>query len=111
MTQEEKTKRIALAEKQLEQAKANLIKVKREERERARKEQNHHKFLIGGIVYKYFPECEGFNEQELCRIMAGAARNDGIKNLIRLVSEDRKKQSEMMQKEENENGGKESDNS
>ena len=75
--------------------------MKREERERARKEQNHHKFLIGGIVYKYFPECEGFNEQELCRIMAGAARNEGI----------RKKQSEIMQKEGMENGGKESDNS
>ena len=56
MTQEEKSRRIQQAEEKLRQAKAQLAKAKREEREKTRKEENHQKYVMGGIVAKYFRE-------------------------------------------------------
>lgn len=65
---EEKSKKELQAEEQLKKAKANLAKVRREMKSQLRKEQNHHKYIIGGIVKKYFPECFDFSETELNRI-------------------------------------------
>ena len=43
--------------KNLEQAKARYEAERKKENEKRRKAQNHHKYLMGGIVAKYFPEC------------------------------------------------------
>ena len=90
MEQKEKSVRELQAEEQLRQAKARLNKVRNEERKKARKEQDHHKFIMGGIVAKYFPECYEFTEQELSRILACAFKNRDIQNMIGAVVKDRK---------------------
>ncbi len=85
MTQEEKSRRIQQAEEKLRQAKAQLAKAKREEREKTRKEENHQKYVLGGIVVKYFPEAYGFSEHEMNRIIACAFKNRDIQNMISTV--------------------------
>ena len=56
MTIQEKTQKELAAEEAVRQAKARLARVKKEEREKMRKEQNHHKYMMGGVVAKCFPE-------------------------------------------------------
>ncbi|WP_248405877.1 hypothetical protein [Butyrivibrio fibrisolvens] len=47
------------AEKNLEQAKHRLTTEKKANDAR-RKIENHHKYMMGGVVHKYFPECFSF---------------------------------------------------
>ncbi len=84
MTKEER------ALQKLNEAKANLARVKREQRAQLRKEQNHHKYMIGGVVAKYFPECYEYNELETNRIIACAFSNQSVKNMIETVKRERK---------------------
>lgn len=90
MTKEEKSSRVLQAEEKLKQAQANLNKVKRDERKKLRKEQDHHKFMMGGVVVKYFPEAYEFSEQEMNRIIACAFKNRDVQNMIRVVVSERK---------------------
>ncbi len=64
-----KSKRVLQAEEQVKREQANLAKAKREEKAKLRKEQDRHKFMMGGCVVKYFPEAYGFSEQEMNRII------------------------------------------
>lgn len=66
----EKSAEVLKAEKIVEQAKARLAEAKRKASQQKRKEENQHKYMMGGIVHKYFPECYQFDEQELNRIIA-----------------------------------------
>ena len=100
MEQKEKSAQELKALEQVKKAQANLTKVRREERAKARKEQDHHKFIMGGIVAKYFPECYEFTEQELSRILACAFKNRDIQNMIGAVVKDRK--TEVPEKAQNE---------
>ena len=50
--------------KNLEQAKARYEAERKKENEKRRKAQNHHKYLMGGIVAKYFPECYQYDEKD-----------------------------------------------
>ena len=90
MEQKEKSAQELKALEQLKKAQANLAKVRREERVKTRKEQDHHKFIMGGIIVKYFPEAYEFSEQEMCRIIACAFKNPDIQNMIKAVVKDRK---------------------
>ncbi|MBO4846464.1 MAG: hypothetical protein J5525_09170 [Lachnospiraceae bacterium] len=90
MTKEEKSKKVLQAEEKVRQAQANLNRVKSEERKKLRKEQDHHKFMMGGVVVKYFPEAYEFSEQEMNRILACAFKNKDIQNMIRVVVSERK---------------------
>ena len=90
MTQAEKSKKVLKAEEQFKRAQTNLAKAKREERAKTRKEQDHQKFILGGIVVKYFPEAYDFSEQEMCRIIACVFKNRDIQNMIAAVVKDRK---------------------
>ena len=56
----EKTAEVLKAEKIVEQAKARLAEAKRKASQQKRKEENQHKYMMGGIVHKYFPECYQF---------------------------------------------------
>ena len=58
--------------KNLEQAKARYEAERKKENEKRRKAQNHHKYLMGGIVAKYFPECYQYEEKELNVILSAA---------------------------------------
>jgi hypothetical protein len=74
ISQEEKSKKVLLAEEKLAQAKAQLNRAKREQRAEIEKAKSHHKYMIGGVVAKYFPACYEFDELEMNRILACAFR-------------------------------------
>ncbi len=90
MEQKEKSAQELKALEQVKKAQANLAKVRREEKAKARKEQDHQKYIMGGIIVKYFPEAYEFTEQEMCRIIACAFKNPDIQNMIKVVVKDRK---------------------
>ncbi len=92
MTIQEKTQKELAAEEALRQAKARLARVKKEEREKMRKEQNHHKYMMGGVVAKCFPEgysAYDFSELEMNRIIACAFSLRDVRNMISLVISER----------------------
>lgn len=84
----EKSAEILRAEEQLAQAKARLAEAKRKEGARKRKEENQHKYMMGGIVHKYFPECYQFDELELTRIIASAIKSEQCQRIIEIVKKE-----------------------
>ena len=50
-----------------------------------RKEQDRFKYMLGGIVVKWFPEVYDYSEREMNRIISGAFKNPGFKTLIQTV--------------------------
>ena len=84
----EKSAEILRAEEQLAQAKARLAEAKRKEGARKRKEENQHKYMMGGIVHKYFPECYQFDEQELNRIIASGMKSEQCQRIIEIVKKE-----------------------
>ena len=84
----EKSAEILRAEEQLAQAKARLAEAKRKEGARKRKEENQHKYMIGGIVHKYFPECYQYDELELNRIIASGIKSEQCQRIIEIVKKE-----------------------
>lgn len=84
----EKSAEILRAEEQLAQAKARLAEARRKEGARKRKEENQHKYMMGGIVHKYFPECYQFDELELNRIIASAIKSEQCQRIIEIVKKE-----------------------
>lgn len=60
------------AMKNLEQAKARYEEEKRKANAKRRKAENHHKYMMGGIIVKYFPDCYQYEEEELNEILSAA---------------------------------------
>ena len=56
MEKKEKSAQELQAEEAFRKAKANLAMVRQKEREKLRKEQERCKYMMGGIIHKYFPE-------------------------------------------------------
>ena len=57
----------------LEQAKQRVANEKKKQNEKKRKaEKNRHKYIMGGIVVKYFSDCYRYDEGELNRILSVA---------------------------------------
>jgi hypothetical protein len=56
----------------LEQAKQRVANEKKKQNEKKRKAENHHKYIMGGIIVKYFPDCYRYDEGELNRILSVA---------------------------------------
>ncbi len=83
------TARELKAIEQVKRANAYLAKVRREQKQQLRKEQNHHKYMMGGVVAKYFPECYDFEELEMNRIIACAFSLKDVKNMINIVLKER----------------------
>ena len=88
---------------------AELAKVRREERKQLRKEQDHHKFMMGGVIVKYFPEAYDFGEQEMNRIIACAFSLKDVKNMIATVLKERPDPAVSNDEEEDENDDFDSD--
>lgn len=84
----EKTAEVLKAEKIVEQAKARLAEAKRKASQQKRKEENQHKYMIGGIVHKYFPDCYQFDEQELNRIIAAGIKSEQCQRIIEIVKKE-----------------------
>ena len=94
MKQEEKSLKLQKAEEQVRIAHVRLAEVQREEKQKERDRQNRHKYMMGGTVAKYFPECYSFSQEDMCRIIAGAFKNPGVQNLISMVIKDRGNQTQ-----------------
>lgn len=71
--------------KALEQAKARVANEKKKQNEKRRKAENHHKYMMGGIVAKYFPKCYCFDEQELNRILSAALATRECRQMIESI--------------------------
>ena len=91
----EKSAEILRAEEQLAQAKARLAEAKRRASQQKRKEENQHKYMMGGIVHKYFPECYQFDEQELNRIIASGIKSDQCQRIIEIVKKESAEKSDV----------------
>ena len=109
MTSEEKSKKMERAERKLKQAQAEYRKALREEKEKERKAQDHHKYMMGGCVVKYFPDAYDFSEQEMNRIIACAFSLKDVKNMIVTVLKERPDAAVTNDEEETENDDFDSD--
>ena len=62
----------------LEQAKQRVANEKKKQNEKKRKAENHHKYIMGGIIVKYFPDYYPYNPLfPMPKTKARAVRNDG----------------------------------
>ncbi len=66
----------------LEQAKQRVANEKKKQNEKKRKAENHHKYIMGGIIVKYFPDCYSFDEDELNRILSVALQTRECQQMI-----------------------------
>ena len=66
----------------LEQAKQRVANEKKKQNEKKRKAENHHKYIMGGIIVKYFPDCYSFDESELNRILQVALQTKECQQMI-----------------------------
>ncbi len=70
------------AEKQLQQAKNRLTQEKKKANDARRRIENRHKYMMGGVVHKYFPECFSFEEDEMNEILKAALATQECKKVI-----------------------------
>ena len=92
MEQKELSTKEQRALERVKRANAELAKVRRDQRKQLKKEQDRHKYMMGGCVLKYFPEelnAFDFNEQEMNRIIACAFSLKDVKNMINTVMKER----------------------
>lgn len=71
--------------KALEQAKARVANERKKQNEKRRKMENRHKYMIGGIVVKYFPKCFRFDEEELNRILRVALATEECRRVMESI--------------------------
>ena len=76
------TKGMEQAQKQVEQAKNRLAMERKKANEERRKRENHHKYMMGGVIHKYFPECYCFEESKLDEIIRVAFRIAEVQKTI-----------------------------
>ena len=81
----EVTKGMEQAKKALEQAKARIANEKKKQNADRRKAENRHKYMIGGIVHKYFPSCYQFEEDELNQILSVAIGTTECRDIIMAI--------------------------
>ena len=72
----------------LEQAKQRVANEKKKQNEKKRKAENHHKYIMGGIIVKYFPDCYHYDEGELNRILSVALQTRECQQIARAVRND-----------------------
>ena len=66
------SKNLEKALQALKQAQQRVANEKKKQNEKKRKDENRHKYIVGGIVVKYFPDCYRYDEGELNRILSVA---------------------------------------
>ena len=92
ITQMEKSRKMEKAEEKFRQAQAIYDKAVKDEKDRVRRIQDRHKYMMGGCVLKYFPEgynAYEFDEQEMNRIIACAFSKESIRNMVKTVVRER----------------------
>lgn len=73
------------AMRSLEQARARYEEEKRKANAKRRKAENHHKYMMGGIIVKYFPDCYQYEESELNEILSAALAAEECKAAVKRV--------------------------
>ena len=76
------SKNLEKALQALEQAKQRVANEKKKQNEKKRKAENHHKYIMGGIIVKYFPDCYRYDEGELNRILSVALQTKECQQII-----------------------------
>ncbi|MCM1549243.1 MAG: hypothetical protein NC100_04685 [Clostridium sp.] len=66
-TKNEVSKNLEKVLQELQRAKQHVANEKKKQNEKKRKAENHYKYIMGGIIVKYFPDCYSFDEGELNR--------------------------------------------
>ena len=90
MNQEEKSrKEMEQAGETVRQLQAQLDAAKKGEKVAARKHENHHKYMMGGVIHKYFRECYEFNEDDMNEIISCAFSHQSVRNLIQRKLEEK----------------------
>lgn len=106
ITQMEKSPKMTKAEEKFRQAQAVYDQAVKDEKERIRKIQNRHKYMMGGCVLKYFPEeynAYEFDEPEMNRIIACAFSLKDVNNMIKTVVKDRPTEEQEVEETHDEN--------
>ncbi|MCM1218867.1 MAG: hypothetical protein NC548_30665 [Lachnospiraceae bacterium] len=89
-TDVEVSKDLEKALQELQRAKQRVANEKKKQNEKKRKAENHHKYIMGGIIVKYFPDCYSFDEGELNRILSAALQTRECQQVIsKIKSESR----------------------
>ena len=88
MLENNSQKKIDAAKKAFEQAKARLEAETKKQNEKRRRFENHHKYMMGGAIVKYFPECYSFDEKEMNRIIAAAMKSEECQRIVRIIIEE-----------------------
>ena len=89
-SKQEVSKDLEKALQTLEQAKQRVANEKKKQNEKKRKAENHHKYIMGGIIVKYFPDCYSYDEDELNRILSAALQTKECQQVIsKIKSESR----------------------
>ena len=78
----EANKNLEKALRTLAQAKQKVANEKKKQNEKKRKAENHHKYIMGGIIVKYFPDCYCYDEGELNRILSVALQTKECQQVI-----------------------------
>ena len=94
--------------KALEQAKQRVANEKKKQSEKKRKAENHHKYIMGGIIVKYFPECYRYDEDELNRILSAALQTRECQQMITKIKAESTAASSphsIISNDQNESGG------
>ena len=79
------TKGMKQAQRQMEQAKNRMALEKKKANEERRKFENHHKYMMGGAVHKYFKECLSFEESEINEILEVAFKTTEVQKTISAI--------------------------
>ena len=66
----------------LKQAQQRVANEKKKQNEKKRKAENHYKYIMGGIIVKYFPDCYSYDEGELNRILSAALQTKECQQVI-----------------------------
>ena len=89
-SKQEVSKDLEKALQALEQAKQRVANEKKKQNEKKRKAENHHKYIMGGIIVKYFPDCYHYDEDELNHILSVALQTKEWQQVIaKIKSESR----------------------
>ena len=74
----------------LEKAKRRVANEKKKQNEKKRKAENHYKYIMGGIIVKYFSDCYRYDEDELNRILSAVLQTKECQQVIaKIKSESR----------------------
>lgn len=98
----EEDERVIKARRALEQKKAMYERAKKAASAERRKKENRHKYMMGGCVVKYFPECYNFDEEAMNKIIKAGLESFPCQEMIKKlkqgdVSTEVKAESEVIQ--------------